>query len=270
MCIIAYKPASAAFPNKKILQNCFANNPDGGGYMFAAPDGQVHIVKGLMTFTAFYNSLKNTRVRYGDKLPYILHFRISTQAGNRADCTHPFPISPKMADLRKLKTRCSIGVAHNGIISLTSRGYNRTITYNDTMDFIVNYLSLIIDDADYYKQQKILTLIERLADSRLAILDGQGHCEIIGNGWECTGGVWYSNNTYQERPTYVKYQSITPYNHYGIDEDIEQSYNPRTGLYEFDSLDCPVMRYGDDSYCDDCASYLECYGVTNKKGDKSI
>lgn len=262
MCVIVYKPASSVFPNKKTLQTCFANNPDGAGYMYAGPNGQVHIVKGLMTFSGFYASLKNTRARYGDNLPYVLHFRISTQAGNRLDCTHPFPLSAKMADLRKLKTRCNIAVAHNGIISLTSCGYNRMITYSDTMDFIVNYLSLIIEDENYYKREKTLTLIDRLADSRLAIMDGRGHCELIGEGWLCSGGVWYSNKSYQDRPAY---KSIAPYNHYDFSDDLEEAYNPRTGLYDFDPRECPFILYDDCSFCEDCVNYNKC-SMTKKGG----
>lgn len=196
MCIIAYKPEGLNFPNKATLKSCFENNPDGGGYMFAA-GGCVHIVKGLMSFSAFYKSLKATRAKYGDAIPYVLHFRISTQAGTTADCTHPFPVSANMDKLRKLQLACNIGIAHNGIIHLTSTGYSKSITYNDTMLFITDYLSLIIRGKDYYKDNNTLLLIERLTDSRLAILDGSGHCELIGKGWTEDGGIYYSNTSYK-------------------------------------------------------------------------
>ena len=48
------------------------------------------------------------------------HFRISTQAGVSPEMTHPFPLSNRPARLRKLDLRCRVGVAHNGVIRLTS------------------------------------------------------------------------------------------------------------------------------------------------------
>lgn len=218
MCIIIYKPTGEKFPSKKTLKRCFEANPHGAGLMVA--DGEyVHIRKGLMSFTAFYKALQKTRQKYGDNAAYVLHFRISTQAGIRADNTHPFPLSSDMAALRELSTVTPIGIAHNGIISLTSYGgYFKQITYNDTMLFITDYLSLIIQSLDYYKDKKTLKLIERLCGSRLALLDGGGHCELIGNGWTKDGGVWYSNSSYKTT-TATKKATYTPLYDWEDDED---------------------------------------------------
>ena len=135
MCIIAYKSAEQQFPSKKTLKRCFDNNDDGAGFMYNA-SGKVYIKKGFATFQEFWKTLRKVREEYGDNIPYVMHFRISTQAGNRPDCTHPFPLSSHMKDLRLLETTTDIGIAHNGIISLTSSGYSKTITYSDTMEFI--------------------------------------------------------------------------------------------------------------------------------------
>ena len=275
MCVIAYKPAAAAFPSKKILQTCFNNNPDGGGFMFAA-GGQVHIIKGLMSFAAFYKELRAARRVYGDNIPYVLHFRITKQAGVRRDCTHPFPLSDKMEHLRKLKTTARIGIAHNGIIQLTSSYYTRQITHSDTMEFITDYLSLIIDSPDYYKNPKTLKLIERLAGSRLAILDGGGHCEIIGEGWVADGGVLYSNASYKPRkpiappkkaskPAPAAWYDDPYYEEY--DKLINAHFNEDTGQYDFIAPDCPAFIDGDDSFCDDCTGYKRCYKIHGKEED---
>ena len=122
MCIIVYKPTGVNFPTKNTLKTCFEHNPDGAGFMYAL-GGEVHIEKGLMSFTKFYNALKIARKKAGEDAPFVMHFRISTQAGTRADCTHPYPLSQNMDDLRKLSTTAKIGVAHNGVISLTSENY---------------------------------------------------------------------------------------------------------------------------------------------------
>ena len=99
MCIIAYKPQNVAMPSKKLLQICFNNNPDGAGYMIAS-GGNVIYRKGFMDFGGFYSSLTSAIKRYGEDVPYVLHFRISTQAGVNKQCCHPFPLSDDMDDHR--------------------------------------------------------------------------------------------------------------------------------------------------------------------------
>ena len=51
MCIIVVKPSSVVV-SRSILENCFANNPDGAGYMFAN-EGKVLIKKGFFDFGEF-------------------------------------------------------------------------------------------------------------------------------------------------------------------------------------------------------------------------
>ena len=69
----------------------------------------------------------------------VYHFRISTQAGVNTEMPHPFPLSNQPARLRKLDLRCRIGVAHNGVIQLTSDPDNDR--YSDTAIFITDYLT---------------------------------------------------------------------------------------------------------------------------------
>ena len=113
--------------------------------------------------------------------------------------THPFPLSSKMENLKRLHYKCSIGVAHNGILDITSDGAK---TYSDTMKFITAYLSNIIQSYDWHKNKRTKKLIEYLIDgSRLAILDAHSHCELMGKGWESDKGIYYSNHTW----AYKKY-----------------------------------------------------------------
>ncbi len=274
MCIAIYKPQGTAFPNKKTLERCFKRNPDGAGFMVAKGD-EVEIHKGFMGFRSFWKTLRDARTKYGDDKAYVLHFRISTQGGVRPDGCHPFPLSGKMQDMRKLYANADIGVAHNGIIELTSSYSRHPLDYSDTMEFITEYLSLIIRDREYYKEQATLTLIEKLCGSRLAILDGAGHCELIGSGWEEYEGVWYSNSSYREpRATTVTYHSTLDKTGYcydwGIDptekteaeelaEYFDGFYNMYMGGYEFEPGECPMAFTGDGSYCDYCLSCKACY-----------
>lgn len=266
MCIIVYKPEGKKLPAKKILETCFINNPDGSGYMYAE-GGRVHISKGYKDFNSFYNDLMKDYNRTGKKTPYVLHFRISTQAGTRPDCTHPYPLSKNMQDLRLLKCKCGIGIAHNGIIYLTASYYN--VDYNDTMRFITDYLSLIIKDIDFYKDADKLKLIDQLCGSRLAILDYKGHCTLTGNGWTKDNGIIYSNTSYKpytyktakKAPiitTYAQKAATPPATSTPVDQYADYI-NKFTGEYDFDPFTCPLEAEGDDSYCDCCMQQYKCY-----------
>lgn len=173
-----------------------------------------------------------------------MHFRISTQGGYKPELTHPYPLSEEMSDLRRLSCSTDVGIAHNGIISLTI-STKKDVDYNDTMLFITDYLSLIIRDTDYWKDPVTVELISRLADSKLAILDRSGHCELIGDFVE-KDGVYYSNHSYEYGYTYSflrteLYEDFMSY--YGTDED------------EF----CPLMYGYDYEACFECPHKEDCY-----------
>lgn len=192
MCVIMSKPQNVAFPEERILKNCWDNNPDMGGFMYTL-NGNVYIQKGYTKWEEFKSALDNARKKYGDDIPYVCHFRISTQGYDKA-CCQPFPLSSNMKKLKKEKSESNIGVAHNGILALTSDGSK---DYSDTMLFITEYLVNIIRSYDWYKDKRTVKLIENLIDgSRFAILDKTGHCQLMGRGWIEDNGVSYSNSTY--------------------------------------------------------------------------
>jgi len=259
MCVIAYKPQNVEFMPKKTLQECFKNNPDGAGFMFSA-NNRVYIRKGYMTFDDFWADLSMVRQQYGDKIPYVMHFRISTQAGVNKQCCHPYPLSSKMKDLKKLISISQIGIAHNGIISFTS---DPTVKdYNDTMKFITDYATLLIKDVKWWKNHNVATALKQLCGSKLAILGGDNHCELIGDFIQ-DNGCYYSNSTYLEPKykypvyTYTKGKYSSAYDWYDGDE-WEWYHNQKSKKYEFSSTYCPLTMDGDASYCADCASCERC------------
>lgn len=192
MCVIMSKPENVAFPEMNILKNCWDNNPDMGGFMYAL-DGKVHIHKGFMTWESFKEALDKARKKTGDKVPYVCHFRISTQGYDKA-CCQPFPLSGNMNNLKRLKSESNIGVAHNGILSLTSDGSK---DYSDTMKFITDYLVNIVRSYDWYKDNRTVKLISNLIKgSRFAILDKKGIINLLGEGWIEEKGCCFSNSTY--------------------------------------------------------------------------
>lgn len=286
MCIIVYKPSGVKLPNKQVLETCFQNNKDGAGFMYPFKN-QVHIKKGFMDYSSFEENLRET-LKYIDevKTPMVLHFRITTQGGVNQACTHPFPLSKDMSDLRQLQCTSNIGVAHNGIISLTSEsgyyyGYDsyksKVIDYSDTMKFITDYLSLIIKSPTYYKDKDTLELIERLVESKLAILDSKGHCELIGN-FVKDNGIYYSNESYKPRvyktvKTNATKKFYTKYDLWG-DDAYEACWDNDLGEYDFSMLGlCPIDD-GNPDYCKWCNKCCTCTKTmpfkikpfTNKEG----
>ena len=139
MCIICVSPENVRQPDTQTVRTMFLRNPHGAGYMYAR-NGRVHIRKGFMNSKAFLNALREEHFTEAD--PVVYHFRISTQAGINPQMTHPFPLSNRAEHMKALDVDCRCGVAHNGIIRLTSDPRNHE--YSDTAIFITDYLTKII------------------------------------------------------------------------------------------------------------------------------
>lgn len=308
MCIICYKPKNKLFPQEETLKTCFINNPDGAGFMYCYND-KVHIRKGYTTYEEFKQALDKAVKITGDKVPYVLHFRIATQ-GFEKTMTHPFPLSTKMNNLKKLSCQSDVAIAHNGIIHLTSDGSKQ---YSDTMKYITDYLSLIIDNLHWYKDKRKTLLIERMIDSsRLAILDKKSHCELIGTWYkdkddECyysnTGykvrksiyfttkkaknsnyqnGIYYHDDIYYNDSSYY-YDSFDKYNNdYTFNKsNTKVSTNSKEhwknfkdyndpSKYNFTSYYCPYTEEDDDSLCSCCNGQKNCPYVKDIINEQTV
>ena len=192
MCIICVSPARTRQPSISQIKTMFMNNPHGAGYMFAR-EGRVHIHKGFMDIDSFLSAVKAERFTAKDSVVY--HFRISTQAGVNPEMTHPFPLSNRLPIMKALDVECPCGVAHNGIIRLTSDTSQRE--YSDTALFITRYMAQMVHGLDDLKDAQLLNRIERLAGSKLAIMDGSGYIATIGH-FINERGLLFSNDSYQE------------------------------------------------------------------------
>ena len=107
--------------------------------------------------------------------------------------THPFPLSNRPARLRKLDLRCRVGVAHNGVIPLTSDPSNER--YSDTAIFITDYLSHIIRRRADLRDQRVMDSIFQIAQSKFAIMDGSGYIATVGK-FINERGLLFSNASY--------------------------------------------------------------------------
>ena len=192
MCIICVSPARTRQPSISQIKTMFMNNPHGAGYMFAR-EGRVHIHKGFMDIDSFLSAVKAEHFTAKDSVVY--HFRISTQAGVNPEMTHPFPLSNRLPNMKALDVECPCGVAHNGIIRLTSDPTQHE--YSDTALFITHYMARMVHGLDDLKDAQLLNRIERLAGSKLAIMDGSGYIATIGH-FINERGLLFSNDSYQE------------------------------------------------------------------------
>lgn len=191
MCIICVSKSGVRQPTEHELYHMFLNNPHGAGYMVARR-GLVSISKGYMDFDEFLNALGKEHFTEKDSVVY--HFRISTQAGVNPEMTHPFPLSNRLGRMEKLDTTCRIGVAHNGIIRLTSDPDNHR--YSDTALFITQYLTLLVKRRKDLRNRRILDTIWQLAQSKFAIMDSSGYVATVGQFLN-RDGLLFSNTSFQ-------------------------------------------------------------------------
>ena len=169
----------------------FAWNPHGAGYMVAR-NGKVIISKGYMNVDDYLYAVGQEHFTAKDSVVY--HFRISTQAGVQPAMTQPFPLSNRLQHMKALDVTCDCGIAHNGIIRLTTDITNRE--YSDTALFIANYLSKILRRSADLTDPEKLAFIHRLAQSKLAIMDRSGYIATVGD-FVNEHGLLFSNYSFQ-------------------------------------------------------------------------
>lgn len=193
MCVIAVSPAGCRHPSEKDFRLMWDHNPHGAGIMWCEHN-KVYIQKGLMTFDDFMDYIRYFRFTPDD--PVVYHFRISTQAGTGPEMTHPFPLTSDPCELLKLSPEpCDIGIAHNGIIRLTSDPSETT--FSDTALFIQKYLTKIIRSPADLESEEITAMIETLAQSKLAFLRNDGQIFTIGKFYKQPGKFLVSNEFYK-------------------------------------------------------------------------
>lgn len=200
MCIICASPKGAEQPTTEQIKTMFNRNAHGAGYMVAR-NGKVEIHKGFMILGDLLKQLEREHFTADDSVVY--HFRISTQAGVKPQMTQPFPMARKGSELEALDVTCNIGVAHNGIIPMTSTGDKR---FSDTALFVGLYLPRILRDRHDLYDPMNQRMIEELIHSKMVIMDETGYIATIGQFIHADNGLIFSNRTYEKitTPT-VKY-----------------------------------------------------------------
>lgn len=191
MCIIAVSKKGIRQPSLDQMKTMFTNNPDGAGYMYAR-DGKVHIHKGFMLWEDFERAVKSENFTADD--PVVYHFRISTQAGVKPEMTHPFPLTENLKQCEALDLTCPVGLAHNGVISMTS--FNKKTRFSDTAYFIAWYMTKLIRNGEDITDPYVNDMIDVMTNSKWAIMDGlTGEIVTVGK-FNNTKGLLFSNYSY--------------------------------------------------------------------------
>jgi hypothetical protein len=197
MCIIIAKPINVAMPSEEIIRNCFSSNPHGAGFMLNY-NGLVYGFKGFMHVEHLIDAIKQVEKQIGDLTPrgVVLHFRIGTHGNNDQANTHPFPLSADYEDMKKLQWVARQGFAHNGIITKTTRHPDVELYgVSDTMVFGKLFAAPIAGWTNIATDQDALNVLDVIADSKLAFMDGEGNISTCGSFIK-DEGLLFSNYSY--------------------------------------------------------------------------
>jgi len=181
MCIIVAKPRGKAI-KKEIYENCFANNPDGAGFIVRERSGELLMKKGFFKFQDFWEAFQEHQSKQA-----IIHFRIKTHGDLSEENCHPFWVKEN-----------ELAFAHNGVISISSEN---NLKMSDTWHFNTKVLQHLHEKlgpnfiADPVIQELITSYISW---SKLAFLNTEGNMLIFNKSkGDEEDGVWYSNSSYK-------------------------------------------------------------------------
>ena len=242
MCIAIYSLCGNDLPTKERLQNCFKANPDGAGFAYAYK-GTVYTYKGFFKFDEFYKKLTECDKKYNlINCGVLIHFRIATHAGiNAANC-HPFPLSSKESKLKATFVKSKYAVIHNGICSITAT-VSKKETLSDTALFVRDYLSKIATFNNWFDNPYVMSLVENMIDSKMAILNADGRIIATSGFHKAEDGNYYSNYSYKERD-----YGIYRYDFFG--DDWYSGYYPCTNEEQYE-MPLMELKRGECIYYDD-------------------
>jgi predicted glutamine amidotransferase len=204
MCIIAYKPAGINLPDVDKLTQMFNNNPDGAGIAYTW-EGQIKVIKGLMTLDSFLDIIQN--IPDAQARDIVIHCRIATHGGVSAGLTHPFPVSNNKKNMHVLEYTHDVAMFHNGMLNIMERnGLSDSAIFAMRVLYPVKHQ--IFEDKKLQKKAS-----KEIGYNKILIMRAE-KIIMLGN-WpnEIEDGVIYSNRSYIERAVY-KYTSSYDWNSY--------------------------------------------------------
>jgi hypothetical protein len=130
--------------------------------------------------------------KYPDRM-MLLHYRKATQGGKTQANCHPYPISDKIEDLKKLNIECKYAIAHNGVLTTRSRPERKDYDLVDTQEYILDYIAPL---HEFLTNEHFVAFWGDTTSSRFAILEPDNNCRLVGKNWYKDGEFVYSNRSY--------------------------------------------------------------------------
>jgi predicted glutamine amidotransferase len=181
MCIAVYKPAKAEI-SEKTLRQCWRENPDGAGYMFAH-DGVLVTRKGFMKLKHF---MRAWRGDYQKDRAMAAHFRIRTSGEVCGKMTHPFLVGGRF------------GLMHNGILSAFAKEAYAT-KKSDTFLLAKSMTDSLADDDTLDRLWDSLDPYAKEEHSKFILMDTAGQVRLCNEA----AGVWKSCELFDDERWYV-------------------------------------------------------------------
>jgi hypothetical protein len=179
MCLAAYKPKGVEIA-KQYLRSGYYSNCSGCGFMYH-DRGQLHVVKGLMTFNEFYKKVQEAGQKEHDM---AFHWRAATHGPVSDENCHPY----EMCDGKW-------AVLHNGICTVPMKLKH----LSDSGNFAHSVLQPAILDGTY-KDVKRMKNHPQWGWGAMVLMGGSGEVIIYNEEmgrWDKDLGAWFSNGAYQ-------------------------------------------------------------------------
>lgn len=234
MCILIYKPKNVELPSEEYLIESWKNNPDGAGISWS--DGiHTYLKKGFMSMNHLLLFVETKQQEF-KSMDVLIHFRYATHGSVISHNCHPFVVSDRIKDLRRLKYKGSdLILAHNGIIS--GKDYTKK-TINDLSDTMIFTKRL-------HTLGKKSNEIQNILKSGKFCLMYPDHVEMFGLFHE-DNGVYYSNTSY--KPIKWSYNKAS-YSYYDMDD---QDIACEWCKHEEECLKSGICYYTDEEIENEC------------------
>lgn len=192
MCVIAFSPKGVDAPTEEKIRQMFKANPDGAGYAYEQGN-KVKYKKGFMDVEDLIKELQPLKQWKNKNI--AIHFRIGTAGENDKYTCHPFKISSKYHELRRLEGEGPV-LFHNGIIE---NGGMVDENSSDTQDFVVAFAPLL----EKYSKSKVrdLWMEKIIKGNRMLLMYGRNKYKLYGD-WKKDGDLIVSNTNYMGYSSY--------------------------------------------------------------------
>lgn len=161
------------------MNNCWASNPHGAGFVYVK-DGKFVFVKELLKKEKFIK-LYFKHLDEAKESPMLIHFRVRTHGDISIPNTQPIQVDQDTAFI------------HNGVINCVPNHKN----HSDTVMFSRMVLRRI--RPGFHQSQRILDMIDKVVGfSKLVFLGTDKTVGLVGEkmgDWK--DGIWYSNRSHE-------------------------------------------------------------------------